>query len=280
MNQTKKYNFLFFLFLFISNITYCQEQEHYIWVFADTAYVISDLTDTHDTILSLSWMDSIPYISKYGYDYSYMHRYDNTWWFKCFMNSDTGWIKYSDASLVKKVLKSDKGYAFIRQAYSNGLPYWDHIVILNSDNELRKDFNDIGFDQGLWISPEYFLFNGSMSVYVYSYPQNNLIRLDTAREFIWNKDLMKVISIFTSKFYPKKISISSINIDGTGRQTLFSIDTNITQLGLDYDDYDFIDFKIEKYNGIDAYSFWVTTSDREAKIYIDWEGHHLSTTYH
>ena len=279
MNNFKVLYFLILIIISFTQKGVSQIKEHHMWIFSEKAYIISDTLINHDTITCLSWADSVSYYSKYKYDLASRVFFDSTWWFRVVYKNVTGLIKYQDVTLEKKFLKCGNYYAFFQSSYGDGLRWWSHIVILNSNNELKNDFQHIGFDEGYWINQECFLFCNTQWIYKYSLSLNSLVRLDTARKFIWNKDLNKIICIYSSHSYPIKVKINSINIDGTEKNNLFSFCYRIEQLGIDEDDDDFIEFKIDRYKGHRCYSFLVTFTEGIAKVYVDWKGHHLTTKY-
>lgn len=256
----------------------------YLWVFSDKAYIISDTIAKHDTLAALSWCDSIKYKREANSYFPTLFQFDNSSWLKVIFNNKTGWIKYNDITLIKRVIKNSDYFVSAQVSYGDGLPLWRKFVILNKSNKVVKEFKNTYLDEGKWQDNQTFLFCNYQNIFSYNIIKDTVHILGTARKFIINPEFKKIVYLEEKHYYDNinmkdtcEILLKSINYNGKAEKELYSIKSINLKLGLDYDDYYFIDLKMDKLENINCYSFWITRNNHQEQVFINWDGKLLKT---
>ncbi|MGE0076375.1 MAG: hypothetical protein AB7S48_00795 [Bacteroidales bacterium] len=257
---------------------------NYLWIFSDKAYIISDTILKHDTIAVLNWSDSLKYIKEINAFFPTLFLFNNSYWVKVIYNNKTSFVKYNDITLFKRIIKNAEYSVSAQVSYGDGLPQWRHFVILNKANMIIKEFKNTFLDEGKWLDNQTFLYCDYQQIYSYNIINDNVHIIDTGRKFLINSEIKKIIYLEDEHFYDNinntdtcKIVLKSINYSGNEKNELFSIKSVNLKLGLDYDDFNYIDLKIDKFKNINCYSFWITRNNNEEQLFIDWNGNHLWT---
>ncbi len=263
----------------------------YLWIYNSKAYVISDTILKHDTLATLTWMDSLKYRAdaySLAYDLPSKCLYNKEYWYKIICKNKTGWIKCEDVALCKQVIKGGSLFVFIKGNEGEGGYRWKQVVVLNKYRKLVKNLykttisHSSEYYYGNWIkNNQYFIFSDYYQIYSYDVQKNALCALDSAAHFTWNDELQKLITLSSPTSWIIKMKSMNIDKDRQEKKDLFFVELPPGEghLGREGESYNDVHLQIDNYNGTKCYSFWIGTKYGFAQMFIDWQGKHLRTKY-
>jgi hypothetical protein len=297
----KKYLLISFLVIIstIFNKMCGQENCSKFWIYSEKAYLISDTTKNHDTIACLRWLDSICYFS-YQNEWPSWKLFASDYWMPISYQNKKGWIKTSDFSSDRSIIKGDKYSAFFQETiFGQTLRTYINCVILDKNNKVKRNFIKLPFTIGernyikengyyfsftdaKWINLNNFLFNCNGLLFLYTAKTDSVIRLDSSVQYIYNQTLNRLICLsyrsnYVDYVYQKEITLKSMTLNGYRKEYLMKLHDNSIELGFEEAERIYYDFKIDKFNGRSCYSFRVTNRDESpARIFVDLKGQYLA----